>query len=59
MLGLARVFRLKPVILVLYEGNVVPAHIFHSRFRINMFSPLCSILLHTTEREEHARRTWF
>lgn len=50
---------LKPVILVLYEGNVILAHIFHSRFRIKMFPPLCSIPLYATEREGHARRTCF
>lgn len=58
MLGSARVFRLKPVTLVLHEGDVILAHIFHSRFRINTFPPLYSISLHATEREEHARRTW-
>lgn len=58
VLGSARVFRFKPVTLVLHEGDVILAHIFHSRFRINTFPPLCSISLHATEREEHARRTW-
>lgn len=50
---------LKPVILVLYEGDVTLAHIFHSQFRIKTFPPLCSISIHATERKEHARRTCF
>lgn len=50
---------LKPVILVLYEGDVILAHIFHSQFSIKTFPPLCSISIHVTEMKEHARRTCF